>query len=62
MRVKAGARKIAHAYYNAITKGMDYVEHGVNKYMEQLKRRELYALTKIAKKYNYIITQNQTIT
>lgn len=60
--IKAGARKIAQAYYNAITKGMDYVEHGVNKYMEQLKMRELYALTKIAKKYNYIITQNQTIT
>jgi hypothetical protein len=60
--IKAGARKIAQAYYNAITKGMDYVEKGVSKYMEQLKRKELYALTKIAKKYNYVIVENQTIT
>jgi transposase len=60
--IKAGARKIAEAYYNAITKGIDYVEQGVIKYMEQLKKRELYALTKIAKKYNYVIIQNQIIT
>jgi hypothetical protein len=31
--------KIAEAYYNAIMKGMDYVEQGVSNYMEQLKKR-----------------------
>ena len=60
--IKAGARKIAEAYYNAIMKGMDYVEQGVAKYMEQLKKRELYALDKIAKKYNYVIVENQSFT
>ena len=43
-------------------KGMDYVEQGVAKYMEQLKKRELYALTKIAKKHNYVIVENQSFT
>ena len=60
--IKAGARKIAEAYYNAIMKGMDYVEKGTTKYMEQLKKRELYALSKIAKKYNYTIIENQNFT
>ena len=60
--IKAGARKIAEAYYNAIMKGMDYVERGVEKYTEQLKKRELYALAKIAKKYNYAIVENQIFT
>jgi len=41
---------------------MDYVEQGVAKYMEQLKKRELYALDKIAKKYNYVVVKNQSFT
>ena len=41
---------------------MDYVEQGVSKYMEQLKKRELCALTKIAKKYNYVVVENQHAT
>ncbi len=60
--VKAGARKIAEAYYNALTKGMDYVEQGVLKYTEQLKQKELYALANLAKKHNYIIIENQNLT
>jgi transposase len=37
--VKAGARKITIAYYDALTKGIEYVESGTEKYMEQIKRK-----------------------
>jgi transposase len=50
--IKAGARKIAEAYYDALTKGIDYVELGVEKYMEQQKQRELKLLNQLAKKYD----------
>jgi transposase len=53
--IKAGARKIAEAFYDALTKGIDYVEQGAIKYKEQLKQRELHLLNKLAKKYNYNI-------
>jgi len=53
--IKAGARKIAEAFYDAIEKGIDYVEQGAIKYKEQLQKRELYILNKLAKKYNYKI-------
>jgi transposase len=51
--IKAGARKLAIAYYNALTKGIDYVEQGAKKYAELLKQRELHVLAKLTKKYNY---------
>ena len=51
--IKAGARKIAEAFYDALTKGIDYVEQGAAKYKEQLQQREIYILNKLAKKYNY---------
>ena len=51
--IKAGARKIAEAFYDALTKGIDYVEQGAIKYKEQLQQREIYILNKLAKKYNY---------
>ena len=54
--IKAGARKIAEAFYDALTKGMDYVEQGAIKYAEQQKQRELYALNKLTKKYNLKLT------
>ena len=54
--IKAGARKIAEAFYDALTKGMDYVEQGAEKYKEQLQQREIYVLHKIAKKYNMKVT------
>ena len=53
--IKAGARKIAEAFYDALTKGIDYVEQGAAKYKEQLQQREIYILNKLAKKYNYEI-------
>jgi hypothetical protein len=51
--IKAGARKIAIAVYNALTRGLDYVETGAAKYREQFIQRELKALQKLAVKYNY---------
>jgi len=51
--VKAGARKIAEAFYDALTKGIEYVEHGAIKYQEQEKNREIILLNKLAQKHNY---------
>jgi transposase len=45
--VKAGARKIAIAYYDALTKGMEYVEAGAEKYMEQIKLNEIRLMNKL---------------
>ena len=59
--IKAGARKLATAYYNTLTKGTAYVEEGVKRYEEQIKRRELVSLKKLAKKYNIQITEKQLI-
>jgi transposase len=49
--IKAGARKLAEAYYNAITKGIDYVEQGIRKYEQQLKLKEVSILNRLAKKH-----------
>jgi transposase len=57
--IKAGARKLAMAYYNTLTKGAAYVEQGTKMYEEQIKRREIAALKKLAKKYNMQISDNQ---
>ena len=57
--IKAGARKLAEAYYNAQTKGLDYVEQGTKKYEEQIKFKEIAVLRKLAKKHNLQITVNQ---
>jgi transposase len=59
--IKAGARKIAVAIYNALTKGIDYVEEGANKYMERLQCRERKVLHELALKYNFKLIENETI-
>ncbi len=58
--IKAGARKLATAYYNALTKGTDYVEQGIRKYEEQIKQREKAALYRLAKKYDLELIEKQT--
>ena len=50
--VKAGARKLASAYYHLHTKGAEYVEQGVARYNEQMKAREQIILEKLAAKHN----------
>jgi transposase len=57
--VKAGARKIAEAFYNAVTKGIDYVEQGTDKYIEQLKLKEMNLMNILAKRYNCCIIDKQ---
>lgn len=49
--IKAGARKIAMAYYNIITKGKEYVEEGIKNYEAKLQARELKLLTLLANKH-----------
>lgn len=56
--IKAGARKIAQAYYLALTKGIDYVEQGVERYLEQQKQREVYMMRVLAKKHSYNIVES----
>jgi len=55
--VKAGARKIAEAFYNALTRGMDYVEEGLEKYNERIRLKELALLNKLAKKHNLYVAE-----
>lgn len=56
---KAGARKIAEAYYTILTKGEAYVEQGTKQYEEQLKQREMALLRKLAKKHQMQIIEKQ---
>ena len=57
--IKAGARKLAEAFYNALTKGMDYVEEGIEKYMEQVQLNEIRLINKLAKKHNMIVSSSE---
>lgn len=53
--VKAGARKLAEAFYNLLTKGAAYVEQGTKLYEQQIQQRELAFLTKMANKHNLLL-------
>lgn len=54
--IKAGARKIASAYYNIITQGEEYVERGIKQYEAKLKDREIRLLSMLASKHNISLT------
>jgi transposase len=56
--VKAGARKIASAYYNMIKEGQGYVEKGVKQYEAKLKDREIRLLSTLASKHNMSLIMN----
>lgn len=51
--IKATARKIAELYYNIFSKGMEYVEQGVNKYEAKLKEQQIMFLHRKANELNY---------
>jgi transposase len=51
--LKATARKIAELYYNLMTKGIDYVEHGIELYQQRLKEQQLKRLHKHAKSLGF---------
>ncbi len=57
--IKAGARKIAEAFYNLMTKGADYVEQGVRAYEQQLKEKEQKYLQKLALKHGLKVVEIQ---
>jgi transposase len=59
--IKAGARKIAVAFYNALTRGMDYVEAGAVKYHQLFVQRELKMLNRLAIKHNFQLIDSQMI-
>jgi hypothetical protein len=59
--VKAGARKIAVAFYFALTRGMDYVEEGAAKYQERFIQREMIMLHKLANRHNLTLVENQLV-
>ena len=59
--IKAGARKIAIAFYNALTKGMDYVEQGAKQYAEQLSQREMRLLQKLAAKHKFYLVDREGV-
>jgi transposase len=53
--IKATARKLAVLFYRFMTKGLDYVEKGLNAYNEQYKKTTLRILNKKAKNLGYIL-------
>lgn len=59
--IKAGARKLAIAFYNALTLGIDYVEQGTKNYEEQIKRKEKAAVYRLAKKHNLKLIEIQNV-
>lgn len=54
--IKAGARKLAEAFFRLQTKGAAYVEAGTQKYLQQIEDREKKLLERLALKHNKILT------
>lgn len=59
--IKAGARKIATAYYYTLTKGIEYVEEGIKKYEEKLKVQEIKLLALLANKHKLKLIHYQEV-
>lgn len=57
--IKAGARKLAIAYYQSLTKGIEFVEQGAKRYMENKQKREIALIHKLAKKHNLQLSEKQ---
>lgn len=55
---KAGARKIAEAFYYTLLNGVEYVEQGASKYKEKLEANELRLIRKLALKHNFQLVEN----
>lgn len=54
--VVAVCRKLAIIFYNTLVYGNEYVEHGLEKYKEQIKERERKLVMKLARKNNWDIS------
>ena len=59
---KAVARKLAELYWRAMVKGLSYVEHGIEKYQEQLNFQKLKTFKRLALELNINNLDNQYIT
>jgi transposase len=57
--IKAGARKLAIAFYNLLVKGAAYVEQGVRQYEQLIIDREQKQLRKMAAKHGFQLVHNQ---
>ena len=54
--MKAAARKLAVIYYNVMTKGVEYVEYGINNYEQKIKEQRIKYLQKQAVRYSFSLT------
>jgi hypothetical protein len=54
----ATARKLAEMYYRLMTKGLEYVEEGVERYEAHYRDQTLQRFRKMAKKLGYTVTEN----
>ena len=59
--IKATARKLAVMYYNIVTKGIKYVEQGIENYQKQLQQQRLRSLQKQAQKMGLKLTEIQIV-
>lgn len=59
--IKAMARKIAVLYWRVMVKGVDFAEHGVKHYEEQLIINKLKTVNRLAKELNLNIIGNQCL-
>jgi len=56
--VTAIARKLATFYYRLMTKGLDYVEEGIQRYEERYRKQTMRYLQKTAEAFGFSLTQN----
>ena len=56
----ATARKIAILYYNLMTKGVEYVEHGLEEYQRQYQQQSVKHVKKMAKSLGMAVVDIQT--
>lgn len=54
--MKALARKLAVLYYNFMTKGMEYVEQGIEQYEKKYKERVIKNLSKRAQEFGLVLS------
>lgn len=57
--IKATARKLAELYYKIFSKGMEYVEKGVEIYQQRIKEQQIRFLTKKATELNFQLIEIQ---
>lgn len=60
--IKAVARKLAALYYKLQTKGLDYVEKGIQDYEEKLVKQKQQKILKAARNIGLELTEKQTVT